>query len=66
MSLQSIKSLAEFLPAPPFIRIHRSYIVNLNKIDCIERQRVVFGETYLPVSDSYRDTFEEAVAARTP
>lgn len=66
MSLQSIKSLADFLPAPPFIRIHRSYIVNLNKIDCIERQRVVFGETYLPVSDSYRETFEEAVAARTP
>ena len=66
MSLQSMKSLAEFLPAPPFIRIHRSYIVNLNKIDCIERQRVIFGDVYLPVSDSYREAFEQAVAARTP
>ena len=44
MSLQSMKSLAEFLPAPPFIRIHRSYIVNLNQIDCIERERVIFGD----------------------
>lgn len=66
MSLQSMKSLAEFLPAPPFIRIHRSYIVNLNHIDCIERQRVIFGDVYLPVSDSYREAFEQAVAARTP
>ncbi len=66
MSLQSMKSLAEFLPAPPFIRIHRSYIVNLNQIDCIERQRVIFGDTYLPVSDSYREALEQAVAARTP
>lgn len=66
MSLQSMKSLAEFLPSPPFLRIHRSYIVNLNKIDCIERQRVIFGSEYLPVSDSYREAFEQAVAARTP
>ena len=66
MSLQSMKSLAEFLPAPPFIRIHRSYIVNLNRIDCIERQRVIFGDVYLPVSDSYREALEQAVAARTP
>lgn len=66
MSLQSMKHLAEFLPAPPFIRIHRSYIVNLNQIDCIERQRVIFGDVYLPVSDSYREAFEQAVAARTP
>lgn len=66
MSLQSMKNLAEFLPAPPFIRIHRSYIVNLNQIDCIERQRVIFGDVYLPVSDSYREAFEQAVAARTP
>lgn len=66
MSLQSMKHLSEFLPAPPFIRIHRSYIVNLNQIDCIERQRVIFGDVYLPVSDSYREAFEQAVAARTP
>lgn len=66
MSLQNMKSLAEFLPAPPFLRIHRSYIVNLNKIDCIERQRVIFGSEYLPVSDSYREAFEQAVSARTP
>lgn len=66
MSLQSMKHLTEFLPAPPFIRIHRSYIVNLNQIDCIERQRVIFGDVYLPVSDSYREAFEQAVAARTP
>lgn len=66
MSLQSIQRLIDFLPSPPFLRIHRSYIVNLNHIDCIERQRAIFGEEYLPVSESYRETFEKAIAERTP
>ena len=66
MSLQNIQRLIDFLPSPPFLRIHRSYIVNLNHIDCIERQRAIFGEEYLPVSDSYREAFEKAVAERTP
>lgn len=66
MSLQSIQRLIDFLPSPPFLRIHRSYIVNINHIDCIERQRAIFGDEYLPVSDSYREAFEKAVNERTP
>ena len=39
--------------------VHRSYIVNLGKIDTIERSRIVFDKTYIPVSDQYKDKFQE-------
>jgi DNA-binding LytR/AlgR family response regulator len=54
------------LPAEKFMRIHRSYIVNLNKIQVIEKNRIVFGNTYLPISDSYRPMFNEFLKRRTP
>ena len=41
------------------MRVHRSFIVNLEKIDTIERSRIVFGKTYIPVSDQYKDKFQE-------
>lgn len=66
MTLQSMKSLEVFLPNPPFIRIHRSYIINLKMIKCIERQRVVFGSEYLPISDSYKEEFEKAIRSAAP
>lgn len=60
VSLLSMKMFEEMLP-PSFIRVHRSYIVNLDKITVIERNRIVFGKTYIPVSDSYKDKFLEFV-----
>ena len=59
LSLNSIKSLEQKLPEDQFMRVHRSFIVNLNKIDTIERSRIIFGKTYIPVSDQYRDKFQE-------
>jgi DNA-binding LytR/AlgR family response regulator len=41
------------------MRIHRSFIVNLSKIETVERSRIVFGKTYIPVSDQYKDKFQE-------
>lgn len=58
----SMKSLEETLPADRFIRVHRSFIVNLSKIRIIERNRIVFGKVYIPVSDSYKDRFMEAIS----
>jgi len=43
------------------MRIHRSFIVNLGKIDTIERSRIVFGKVYIPVSDQYKEKFQEFV-----
>ena len=59
LSLNSMKSLEQKLPDDQFMRVHRSFIVNLNKIDTIERSRIIFGKTYIPVSDQYKDKFQE-------
>ena len=59
LSLNSMKSLEEKLPDDQFMRVHRSFIVNLNKISVIERSRIIFGKTYIPVSDQYKDKFQE-------
>jgi len=59
LSLSSMKAMEEKLPADHFMRVHRSFIVNLDKIEVIERSRIVFGKTYIPVSDQYKDKFQE-------
>jgi len=59
LSLTSLKLLESKLPANKFMRVHRSFIVNLEKIDTIERSRIVFGKEYIPVSDQYKDKFQE-------
>jgi DNA-binding LytR/AlgR family response regulator len=61
LSLTSLKLLESKLPPEAFMRIHRSFIVNLTKIDTIERSRIVFGKVYIPVSDLYKDKFQEFV-----
>lgn len=63
VALLSMKMFEEMLPSS-FIRVHRSFIVNLNKITVIERNRIVFGKTYIPVSDSYKDKFLEFINRR--
>ncbi len=59
LSLTSLKLLESKLPENKFMRVHRSFIVNLEKIDTIERSRIVFGKEYIPVSDQYKDRFQE-------
>ena len=59
LSLTSLKLLESKLPDNKFMRVHRSFIVNLEKIDTIERSRIVFGKEYIPVSDQYKDRFQE-------
>lgn len=57
LSLMSMKSLEEQLPSEQFVRVHRSYIVQPAKIRIIERNRIVFGKVFIPVSEGYRDAF---------
>jgi len=58
-SLMSMQSLEEKLPSQLFMRVHRSFIVNLDKIKTIERNCIVFGKEYIPVSESYKTKFME-------
>ena len=56
--LLSMKRIEERLPAVKFMRIHRSYIVNLQKIQEVNKNRVILdNDTFLPIGDSYRDKF---------
>jgi DNA-binding LytR/AlgR family response regulator len=61
MSLLSMKVLEERLPRDMFMRVHRSYIVNLNKITVIERHRIVFNKRIVPVGEQYKDALEQHI-----
>lgn len=61
----SMKTAEERLPADRFVRVHRSYIVNMDRIRTIERGRIVFGKEYIPVSDSYKERFAELLKLRS-
>ena len=65
LSLMSMKSLEEMLPADRFIRVHRSFIVQPEKIRVIERNRIVFGKEYIPISDNYKQKFMDFLAQRS-
>ncbi len=59
MSLMNMKKIEEYLPKPEFMRIHRSYIVHVKEVETIDRFRMVIGNQYLPISDSYKDTVQK-------
>lgn len=59
-TLMSIKKLEESLPDNIFMRVHRSFIVNLDKITVVERNRIVFdNKVYIPISENYGEKFQE-------
>ncbi len=59
LTLENMRFFEEVLLSEQFVRIHRSYIVALSKIDFIERNRVVIKERYLPISKTYQESFWE-------
>lgn len=59
MSLLSLKALEYQLPSNTFMRVHKSYIVNLQKINMIERNEIVYDDgTIIPVSQQYKEAFQ--------
>jgi DNA-binding LytR/AlgR family response regulator len=61
LSLLSLKSLEEKLPQKTFIRVHRSYIVSLYKIESIQKNRIVIGDKYIPIGDNYKENFYKII-----
>jgi DNA-binding LytR/AlgR family response regulator len=59
LSISSLKTMESKLPTSQFMRIHRSFIVNLKRVVTIERSRIVFGQTYIPVSEAYKAVFQK-------
>jgi DNA-binding LytR/AlgR family response regulator len=59
LSLSTLKALESRLPSDRFMRVHRSFIVNLETVKVIERGRIVFGEVRIPVTEQYIDNFRK-------
>lgn len=58
MSLLSMKSIEEKLSSNIFMRVHRSYLVNLQKISIVERGQIIFDKQRISVSDQYKEKFQ--------
>ena len=61
LTLDKMKHFAATLPADRFIRVHKSFIISIEKIDFIERNRVVIGEKYIPIGATYAEDFWKKV-----
>lgn len=61
LSLQTMKKMGEILPMQRFMRVHKSYIVAMDKIESIERQRIYIGKHVIPVGESYFKQFARRI-----
>lgn len=59
LSLTSMKSMEELLPSDNFMRVHRSFIINLDHIDSVSRNVIHIGHAQIVVSENYKDAFME-------
>jgi DNA-binding LytR/AlgR family response regulator len=62
ITLQSFKNIEKTLPESGFIRIHKSYLVSLNKIDSVEGQSVIIHNKELPIGNKYKKRFFEVIS----
>jgi two-component system LytT family response regulator len=64
LSLQTMKKMEELLPSNRFVRVHKSYIVSLEKINSIERQRIFIGRNTIPIGESYYKDFIRLIGSQ--
>ena len=57
MTLQKFSKLEELLPSSNFMRVHKSFMVAIDKIESISRNRIRIGDEMIPVGDSYKKEF---------
>ena len=65
VTLLSLKKLNKELPKENFMRIHRSFIVSLEKIEIVEKNQIVFGKQRITVAEPYRERFENFINAKS-
>ena len=65
LSLMNMKAMEQMLPESRFIRVHRSFIVQKGKILEIDRNRIVFGDVYIQIGDSYKQAFQDFLKSRS-
>jgi two-component system LytT family response regulator len=64
VTLQNLKDLSDQLPLDRFIRVHKSYIVNLNFIEQVEGHSILIQDKRIPIGSSYRSIFFELIKNR--
>jgi len=57
LTKSTMKNIEERLPSDQYVRVHKSFIVALSKIDSIENNRIIIGEKYIPIGNQYRNSF---------
>lgn len=65
LSLLSMKNMEERLPHPQFMRVHRSYIVQMAKVKVLDKTQIILGKSRIPISDSYRNEIMQYLNAHT-
>ncbi len=65
MTLQSFSELEKLIPSALVCRVHKSYMVALNKIDSIERSRIKIADQLIPVSDTYKEAFFQLINSKS-
>lgn len=63
ISVFTMKEVLEHLSDDSFIRIHKSYIINLSQIDLIEKHQVTIGQNKIPIGYSYREHFFNKISS---
>jgi DNA-binding LytR/AlgR family response regulator len=61
LSRSTFMEAANLLPSDRFVRVHRSFVVSVNKIDKVERQQVTINKMVIPVSEAYSDQLNAAL-----
>ncbi len=59
LTLLSLKKLTEQLPSDRFMRVHRSFIVALDKVKEVERHQIVFGKQRITIAEQHRESFDD-------
>ena len=61
LTLQTFGQLEKYLPKEKFCRVHKSYLVSIDQIEFVERNRIKIGEKRIPISETYKKKFLELI-----
>lgn len=64
MTLQNLKKIEDALSTPPFLRVHKSYIINLEKVESIGKNDLVIAGKTIPIGGLYKETFQKYIEAQ--
>ena len=61
-TLQKFSEILEKLPSSNFVRVHKSYIVALDKIDSVRKKIILIGEKHIPIGATYKEAFFKLIS----